>query len=91
MTTADFTLTAEAKNPLVGFAPPINANVTVHLRQGGSTVGGIHDRMPIHEIWFYADGWGEWEPIYRSDFWNLACLVGNAASPGCEARFSVLL
>ena len=90
-TTADFTLTAAAKNPLESLAPAIDAGVAFHLRPGGTTINGIHDRMPVHEIYFYAEGWGEWATAYRSDAWNIACLAGRNAAPGCEARFSVLL
>ncbi|HEX2705071.1 MAG TPA: DUF3238 domain-containing protein, partial [Candidatus Lustribacter sp.] len=90
-TTADFTLVAAAKNPLVSIAPTIDAGVAFHLRPGGTTVRGIHDRMPVHEIYFYVDGWGEWEPVYRSDAWFLPCLGGYAVAPGCETKFSVLL
>jgi len=56
-TSADFIVAARATNPL---APPgtpaIDAGVAFHLREGGTTVRGIHDNMPLHEIYFLRRG-----------------------------------
>jgi hypothetical protein len=92
-TTADFTFVAAATNPLApsGITPAIDAGVAFHLRPGGTTIRGIHDNMPLHEVWYYAEGWGEWQSAYRSTSALTVCLFGRQAGPGCEQHFSVLL
>lgn len=87
-TSAHLVLAAAGTNPLHRFAPPIDGAVGFTIRPGGTTIRGVHDRMPVHEVWYTVVGWGEWYFAYGSDEWFAACLHANVA-PGCTARFNV--
>lgn len=84
-----FTFKVDATNPLQSGAPAISANVTVYGRPGGTTITGKHDRMPIHEVWFTVEGWGEWYWVYGSEYHRPICLIGSI--PTCTAKVNVRL
>ena len=85
-----FTLKADAKNPLgPPGSPAITAEMTVVYGPGRTVLLGLHDRMPSHEVWFYADGWGEWAHTYSSREKGLQCLAGWI--PGCTTLVNVEL
>lgn len=65
-TSARFAFTNKVGNPLHALAPPIDADIGFHLNPGGTTIRGIHDSMPRHEIWFTVSGWNEWYHAYSS-------------------------
>lgn len=81
---------AEAKNPLVSWAPPINSNILIDLNTKYSAVTGYHDMMPKHEFYIGTPA-SEYVKVYESSFigssLQIACLYSSMDIPvwGCAA------
>lgn len=84
-----FTFKVDASNPLQLGAPAISSDIEIIYGPGSTRIIGWHDKMPSHEIWFNAEGWGEWENAYTTREVGLHCLVGWL--PGCTAYVNLTL
>lgn len=71
---ATATMVVDSTIPLFP-APAINGTMEWNIRQGGSSVVGTHDRMPVHQLWYGAYA-SQAYLIYRNDFYNPVCLSG---------------
>lgn len=89
-------LRAEASNPLVGIAPPIDTMLLIKYSANGSYLTGYHDNMPKHEF-YQGEPYSEWYKMYESPYISYAvqlhCLYSSPTShvPGCAVTFNVLL
>jgi hypothetical protein len=89
------TLTAAAKNPLVGIAPPIDIKVQIYLSDVVSYVRGYHDNMPKHEFYIGSPG-GDFYKVYESGYISAAqlpCLYSSPGLPlpGCGIAFNAMI
>lgn len=85
-----FIFHVDIANPLYSLAPVISSDLHVWMAPGGTLVYGRHDNMPLHEIYFTVEGWGdEWYVAYASKYYNPVCLAG--ALPGCSSFVVVAL
>lgn len=73
---AKIELHVDAENPLHALAPAISSVLRFNLQEGGSTIKGKHDKMPVHAVWYSVVGWNEWYFAYGSTSYNPACLTG---------------
>ena len=77
-------LDAEAKNPLVSWAPPIDTSVGIYLNTRYSYVFGYHDNMPRHEFYVGTPA-SEYMKVYDSDYFSagvqLGCLYSSPEHP----------
>lgn len=79
----------DAANPLQPLSPAISSEMYVIYGPGITDIIGLHDKMPSHEIYFRADGWGEWETAYESREVGLHCLFPNV--PFCTQKVNIRL
>lgn len=94
-TSASAHVWAQATNPLVSFAPPIDTDWRVKLSTSGSFAYGYHDNMPQHEL-YVGVLQSEFYRMYTSPYisWaQLPCLYSSPSSPrlGCATYFNVQL
>lgn len=89
-------LRAEATNPLLSYAPPIDTQVRIELAQGRSYVAGYHDNMPKHEFYTgepFSFFYKAYESSYVSYVVQVGCLLSapTLPIPGCGVLFNALI